>query len=309
MVTPQTEAPEIAKALGIERLFLKREDLHPLGSHKGRSIPPMIDMKVAEGAKDFAISSSGNAALAAVRHIQTRNATGDNLSLAILVGGHINEAKRRALAAEITDPRITIEENPRPLQTLFHMIKTDGKTSLRQSTDDEALVGYQSLAYEMAATPSLAAIFIGTSSGTTAQALVDYFMEQKQKMADNGGTGATSVPQINVVQTIDVSPIADEFGHAPDASDGASSLADAVIDKVAHRKEALVESLRAVRGSGWIASNDDIREAQRLLRDKASIDATPNGALGLAGLIRALKDPETKKTLSKGSVVCIITGR
>ncbi|HEU5114228.1 MAG TPA: PLP-dependent lyase/thiolase, partial [Candidatus Paceibacterota bacterium] len=250
MITPQKEAPEIARELGIGRLFLKREDLHPYGSHKGRSIPLMIDMKVAEGARDFVISSSGNAALAALRHIQKKNAeTGlindeiksrkkskepapdpsGGLTLTILVGSNMNKAKRAALEAELVDPRIKIEEVPRPLQALFNLIHA-GKESLRQSTDDEALLGYKTLAHEIASTPDLSAVFIGTSSGTTAQALADYFAEH--------GIGAA----VHIVQTRGVSPIARNF--AAEEYEPETSLADAIVDKVAHRGDKLSEALK-----------------------------------------------------------------
>ncbi len=290
MITPQVDAPEIAKELGLEKLTFKREDLHPYGSHKGRSIPLMIDMKVAEGAREFAISSSGNAALAAARHIQKRNFAGDNLSLSILVGERMNKDKRASLMAEIEDPRITIEETPRPLQALFSLIKKDGKTSLRQSTDDQALLGYETLAHEIASTPDLSAVFIGTSSGTAAKALADYFVTHDKPAA------------VHVVQVAGNSPIAREF--RAEESEPELSLADAIVDKVVHRKDALVEAVKKTGGSGWIAGNVDIRRAQSLL-SKENIDATPNGALGLAGLIHALGTGAT----FKGAVVCIVTGK
>ncbi len=167
MSTPQTESPEIAQELGVGKIWFKREDLHPLGSHKGRSIPVMIDMKHRKGADSFAISSSGNAALAAVREIQRLNKEGQDLKLSVLVGENINEEKLKILRDEIKDPRITIETSARPLQTLFGLIKIGGKESLRQSTDDEALIGYRTLADEIAPTPDLSAVFIGSSSGTT----------------------------------------------------------------------------------------------------------------------------------------------
>ena len=50
----------VERMLGIPSLYLKREDLHPLGSHKGRSLPYMIDKGLEEGLYRFAISSSGN---------------------------------------------------------------------------------------------------------------------------------------------------------------------------------------------------------------------------------------------------------
>ena len=70
MITPQEPFPALAKAVGLTDIYLKREDLHTYGSHKGRSIPVMIDHYLKEGSKNFAISSSGNAALAAALYVK-----------------------------------------------------------------------------------------------------------------------------------------------------------------------------------------------------------------------------------------------
>ena len=64
MITPHEEYPALASALGYKagkgaiRLYFKREDLHPYGSHKGRSIPVMMDYYREIGDRSFAISSS-----------------------------------------------------------------------------------------------------------------------------------------------------------------------------------------------------------------------------------------------------------
>jgi len=42
-ITPLEHYPTLAKAIGVSDLYFKREDLHPYGSHKGRSIPVMIN--------------------------------------------------------------------------------------------------------------------------------------------------------------------------------------------------------------------------------------------------------------------------
>jgi threonine dehydratase len=299
MVTPQVEAPDIARELGLDKLYFKREDLHPYGSHKGRSIPAMIDMKAAEGAKDFAISSSGNAALAALRHIQKRNAgvvpgkkgEKDFLTLSILVGPHMNPEKRKALESELYDEHVRIVDSPRPLQSLFNLVKGTKTESLRQSTDPLALVGYKELAAEIAGTPDLSAVFVGTSSGTTAEALSDFFIEHKKDI------------QVHIVQTTSLSPLAKAFRTEEGAEE--TSIADAIIDRVVHRRLSVENAVKKTAGSGWIARNDDIRRAQGLLREKAGIEATPNGALGFAGLLRALDAGEK----FPGAVVCIVTGK
>lgn len=289
--TPQTEHPELAAALGIPRLFLKREDLHPYGSHKGRSIPLMIDEKAAAGARDFAISSSGNAALAAVRHIQKRNEDLAGLSLSVLVGEGIGQEKLARLVSEIRDDRVTLTQERRPLQRLLDLVKGGRRESLRQSTDDLALLGYGALADELSAVPGLTDVFIPCSSGTAAQSIAQRLKDRGLKVS------------VHIVQTGACFPLAEAFDERPAAP--SPSAADAIVDKVAHRREALVALLKETGGTGWIASESDIAAAVQDLKTLAGIEATANGALGLAGLMRA----RAKGRIFAGTVACVITGR
>jgi threonine dehydratase len=72
-MTPIEHYSELAEILGLSDLYFKREDLHQYGSHKGRSIPFMIDHYSGRGDRHFVISSSGNAALAAGLHVAKLN--------------------------------------------------------------------------------------------------------------------------------------------------------------------------------------------------------------------------------------------
>ena len=288
METPQTEYPELAKTLGIPKLFLKREDLHPFGSHKGRSIPKMIDEYVRRGEKKFSISSSGNAALAAAKYIKEKNLNDANLLLEIFIGKNIPEAKKSALVS-LADEKIKVSEKERPLQAFLETIKL-GAQSLRQSTDDTALIGYESLAEEISEIPNLSAIFIATSSGTTAEALGGFFLGRKNP------------PEIHIVQTSSCHPIAEIFDKRKITEE--KSIADAIVDKVAHRREKVVDIVEKSGGSGWIVSNEEIKSAQEKLAP-FGVAATPNGALSFAGLTRAVS---VGKKFS-GAVVCIIGGK
>lgn len=293
MITPHSEHPSIASTLGIPRFFIKREDLHPYGSHKGRSIPVMIDTYTKKGMYDFALSSSGNAALAALRHIQACNSLGlgHPLSLSILVGEHINPEKKTLLTKELTDPRITLTETARPLQTLLSLIKGESRQSLRQSTDDTALIGYTALAEELLAIPDLSDVYVGTSSGTTAQALIGAFKSRNRAIS------------VHIVQTTTCHPLAESFDTTTGES-VESSHADAIVDRVAHRKATLTALLTETNGDGLIVTNTEIADAQTLLKQHADIQATANGALGVAGLMKA----RAQGAHYTGSVACILCG-
>src|SRR3989344_4757642 len=141
MITPQQEVPQLAKALGLSvPLYLKREDLHQYGSHKGRSIPIMIEQYAKGGATRFAISSSGNAALAALMYINEYNQkfTEGPLNLQIYVGENISDEKYQTLShfAQKNDLAsrdvISITKTDRPKQTVHMLDKRGEAISLRK---------------------------------------------------------------------------------------------------------------------------------------------------------------------------------
>jgi threonine synthase len=289
MITPQIESSELASLLGLQKLYFKREDLHPFGSHKGRSIPVMIDLKMKDGAKRFTISSSGNAALAAIKYVQKKNIEENaGLELTVFLGKNISLEKKQMLFDEVKDSRVKIIETDRPLQAQNKMAK-EGASSLRQSNDATALIGYHSLGFEIGGTPDLSDVFIGSSTGTTAQAIADHMIKHEKPVA------------VHIVQTTENSTLIDEHGEIHKEK----SIADAIVDLIGYRKDELAFAIQKTGGQGFIASNTDILKAQKLLEEKAHIKASGNGALGFAGLLKAL---DSGRKFS-GAVVCIITGK
>jgi len=319
MITPLEQYPDLAKAMGLSSLYFKREDLHPYGSHKGRSIPVMIDTYHAQGDTRFAISSSGNAALAAAIHVQKINKeklvarsqeSGEKtLDLDIFVGNHIAPHKLDKLQ-KYADEHIRILKKERPLQALIQAVH-DGARSLRQSDDDTALIGYEKLGEEIIEQfengekrkegkrkngkmeNKIGAIFIGTSSGTTAQALGSYFLSHSSPGA---------IPQIHIVQTSSCHPLADAL-NSYDGPDEKSD-ADAITDITALRKHALIPLIKKTGGSGWFATNEDIETARTLTLKHTGLDISTNSALSVAGALQAIYAGHP----IEGTVVCMICG-
>lgn len=296
MLTPQLKYPKLASALKLSGdLYFKREDLHPFGSHKGRSIPLMITRYAKAGWTNFVISSSGNAALAALLAVKGYNAKHKKapLTLKIFVGKKIAKDKQRMINDKtINDKNISINQVANPKQQAFLLEKSGLAKNLRQSTDNSALAGYEELAKELTKIKNLAAIFIPTSSGTTAEGLFLGFKNLNLK------------PQIHVVQTEACHPIASGFNPKLTAVNTSTSLASAIVDKVAHRKEAVIKAAKANGGAGWIIDDKEIKAAMRLAKKYARINISPNSALSLAGLKKAILDGWK----FNGAVVCLITG-
>src|SRR3989344_5618012 len=123
MLTPQPQAKKLAKALGLTAgLYLKREDLHPHGSHKGRSIPLMIQKYIQSGWENFCISSSGNAAISAAITVNEYNAkhTNSSLNLKIFVGKNIDSDKLKIIK-KLLNKSVLLKKTDNPKQTAFQM--------------------------------------------------------------------------------------------------------------------------------------------------------------------------------------------
>lgn len=285
-ITPLESHDDLAKEIGLTKLYFKREDLHPLGSHKGRSISFMIDHYVKQGDKNFVISSSGNAALAAAKYVIGLN---DDITLDIFVGNRINQDKLSKLK-ELENDKIRVLIKERPLQALAVAVE-EGRRSLRQSTDDIALIGYKSLADEIMQVNNVGAVFIATSSATTAQALAHNFIKNKRNI------------QVHIVQTSSCHPISEFF----DLYSGKEEIseADAIVDITAHRKDLVTKLINDTGGFGWISNNDDIHTAMNITMDITGIQISPNSALSIVGAMKASYEGYE----INGSVICIISGK
>lgn len=291
MKTPQLPHEELAEILGVKELYLKREDLHPYGSHKGRSIPVMIDKYMAEGKNHFVVSSSGNAAVAAAMEINRikHNNPHEDVSLRVYVGFKIDPRKLQQLKRHMSDV-VEITQTDKPKMRAMKEAREEDLVYLRQSTDKFAIDGYHQLAKELIHIPEISDVFVPTSSGTAAQGLAEYFNENGHNIA------------VHVVQTPACHPIATALGATPE--DGNKSIAGAIVDKVAHRKKAILKALEKNGGRGFIVDDKIVNEAMLMTKSYAKIDLSPNSALSVAGLIKAVSEGFEPK----GTVCCIVTG-
>ncbi len=302
MKTPQVPVPELAHSLGFAgEIWFKREDLHHHGSHKGRSLPLMIDDAVKLGFKKFVISSSGNAALSAAISIQNhnKNKPTDPFFLHIYVGKNVDPHKYTRLKNLCDEKYIILNQVDNAKQSALVEGHASDTKLLRQSTEDTALRGYYELARELNRIEGLTAIFLPASSGTTTQGLAEGFQKIEKPC-----------PALHIAQTPNCHPLVAAVAElknqpiAPTPESTQPSLAQAIVDHIAHRKETVAKAVVASQGDGWVISNEEIKAAIALVKKTTDIDLSPTSALSVAALMRALKNHRT----FSGAVVCIITG-
>lgn len=245
--------------------FLKRDDLLDLGCSKQRSIPFMIDQYISQGARKFAISSSGNAALVSAFCALQNNSVEE---LKILLSGHesfhISDEKIQKFISLLHLP-VSIEDFRKgfiyknihfqlvdnPKQKAFQL-GNDGYINLRGSTDDSSLWGFASLAFEIdAQCPQCDALFIPASSGTTVAGIYEGFKSMGK-----------SIP-IHVVQTTKTNALINKITQRTDIE--LDHPAQSIVDIVGHRRSEIETIINETKGAGWIINKQQVLQAKSII--------------------------------------------
>ncbi|MBU4369795.1 PLP-dependent lyase/thiolase [Patescibacteria group bacterium] len=288
--TPQKSYPSLSNKIGLSSLWIKHEYLNEAGSHKIRLLEKLIKDHLKKGQKNFVISSSGNAAIAAAHFLTKYVRTKSNLM--IFVSTNISAEKIQRLKKAIgACPDIEIKKVLRPKQQAFLFSKKYKAIFLRGSTEPTAPQAYYSLAKELSQIPNLRSIFIPSSSGVTALGLHQGFKKLKKKI------------EIHLVQTEKIHPLTRNFDHQ--FSPQKTSLADAIVDRIGLRKQEVNKTVQESLGSGWIISDKDLRQTEKLLQTNTNISIKSyNALLSLAGVIKAQK----RGWPFSGTICCLFTG-
>lgn len=140
MLTPLEEHEQLARAIGVECLFLKREDQTPTGSFKYRSALRQIEHLIERGIRSGVVSSSGNAAISLAHVMQE-----EGMRLFAFVSPKMMQGKLEALAQY--EP--VIVQSSRAMRLANYLSVHHRLPNLRPSVDDHAVIGFISLGEEL----------------------------------------------------------------------------------------------------------------------------------------------------------------
>ncbi len=164
-----------------------------------------------------------------------------------------------------------------------------GIPNLRSSVDDTSIEGYKSLAAELLEQlPECDAVFSYATSGSSLIGMTRFFLENKGR-----------VPEMHAVQSGTVCEIAEGFGK--------TKIDDTQVAGVGgirntRRKNEVIECIKSTGGSGWVASNDEIRNMKKILA-ASGIFAAPEACASVAAGVKGSHLYKWKK------VVIIISGK
>ena len=241
--TPLVQDRALAGWAGVRRLWLKREDLNPTGSHKDRGAVVQIKGCVERGQRVAVISSSGNAALAAATY-------GSRAGVTVVALLSPRTEPGRVVGLREAGARVLVTE--KPINFGIRLSRVCSWPDLRPSQSEDAVRGFRTLGEELAEQlPDGTAIVGYASSGTTFQALGEIVAERSARVA------------LHPVQAGLVNGLSRAFGRQ---GDGRRSLVGDLGVKVSARSETVIALVRGSGGQTWWVDDDAIAEAGEALR-------------------------------------------
>ncbi|MBP9759023.1 pyridoxal-phosphate dependent enzyme [Candidatus Dojkabacteria bacterium] len=287
-VTLNEGGTELEKVLiNSKTVFFKHEENNPNLSFKDRSMAYWISKYNELGKREFVISSSGNAAVSAISYCKLINA-----KLKVFVSKEIPKYKfENILKASESRNSIEITKSQKPKSDAIKYSKLNNCINLRGSEADFAIEGFKTLGYELyEQNKDIDAVFVCCSSGTSTIGLAQGY----NKIAGH-------IPQIHIVQTTKICPIASQFDKNYEKA--INSIANAVSDKIAKRKENVLDIVKSSNGFGWVVSDQEIIEAKKELVKLGIKVEGYNAYVSYAGYKKSVKQRGIYK-----NPVCIISG-
>jgi threonine synthase len=267
--TPLIEVPEIARWVGVDRLYCKYEGLNPTGSFKDRGMVVAVAKAAEEGAKILVCASTGNTAASAAAY-----AARAGLQAVVMVpsGG---VAPSKLLQARVYGARVL--EIQATFEGVLDVVQAAARTptvQLVNSVNPYRIEGQATGAYEIVdviGVPDVLALPTGNGGNITA------YWRGFTRYASLGRANGT--PRMLGVQAVGADPLVQ--GH-PIAEP--RTVASAIrIGRPATWDPAL-DAARDSGGRVMSVVDEKILEAQRELARREGIFCEPASAAPIAGL-------------------------
>ena len=283
-LTPLHDAPALAEALGVARVWVKDEALNPTGSFKARGMSAAVTRARGLNLPGLVAPTAGNAGAALAAYgaaagipvrvfaprttppaiLATIAAFGAELEL---VDGHIGDAGKLARAFAAAHDWFDVS-------TLREPYRIEGKKTMGIELAEQ--LGWRLPTH----------IVYPTGGGTGLIGMWKVFRE----MCDAGWLAEATLPSMIVAQAEGCAPIVRAFAAGADA-------AEAWQDPTTHASglrvpaplgdRLILRALRESRGDAAAVSEEAIRNATRELATVTGVDAAPEGGCTLA-VARAL---------------------
>jgi len=286
--TPLLDAPALARAAGVERVWVKEEGLNPTGSFKARGMSAAVTRAKGFGVKGLVVPTAGNAgaALAAyaasasiparvyapretpVAILNTIRAFGADL---VLVDGHIGDAGKQARA-------FAAESGYFDVSTLREPYRIEGKKTMGLEIAEQ-------LEWRL---PTH--IIYPTGGGT---GLIGMWKVFRELCTIGWLPRAVTLPRMIVAQASGCAPIVRAWVAGADRAtpwENPRTYAAGLRVPGPLGDRLILKAVRESGGDAVAISEDDIRSSTSAMARDTGIDAAPEGGCALAVLRTMARD-------------------
>lgn len=268
-----------------DNVWIKDESRNPTGTHKDRAFAYWISYWRERGARELAIASSGNSAVSAAAYCEKAGIRLRVFASERIAGEKLKNIQNHSCAV--------IHQSRLPRRDSIQFSQKRNVPNLLASKHDEGIEGYKTLAFEIKEqVPDAKHLFIPTSSGATITGIYRGFEALN-----------TDFPAIYAVQTAFTHPIAETFDK--DFHEESSSRAKAIVDRVAPRRERVLEILSKTNGGGYVISNKELANTMSYFDGAESVPGWQS-ALAFAGFLKWRKE-KAQSAMRTGPVVLVFT--
>ena len=297
--TPLVDAPRLAKRLEVRRLLLKDDTRNPSSSMKDRATAVALARATHIKSDIIATASTGNAAssLAVLSAATGKKAV-------IFCPKAVPQAK---LSQMLLFGARVVRVNGNYDQAFdLCAIAVDrfGWYSRNTATNPFLAEGKKTAALEIAEQldfQAISGVAVGVGDGCIFGAQYKGFSELKEWGYIN------EIPKLFGVQAMGSSPLVTAFNANADLVTPIEpeTFADSISVGVPRDQVKALRAARESNGAFIAVTDDEIRQAMRLIAQEGGVFAEPAGATGLAGLISLAKQGHLDKN---GTYVAMVTG-
>ena len=300
--TPLLRADNLAKELGVRRLYLKNETLNPSYTYKDRFATIAVSMAKYQGKHTIALGSAGNAAAA----LAAFAAKGGMECFVLLPPGAVQERARqiRSYGANLITMEETINDcilMAKQGEALFGWENVSTATCFHPW----AAEGYKTIGYEIGRQldfklPDWIVCPVGGG------ALLSKIYRGCQDMLALGLID--HLPRFAGVQAEGCMPLVQAYESGKSVADDwgtPDTIAFAIADVCTFESATVLSLLRSTGGTAVAVSDPEILEAMQVTGRKEAVLAEPASAVTVAGVKKLLNSGTISR---EESVCCIISG-
>ena len=304
--TPLVRSRRLGPELGMSHLYFKLETTNPTGSYKDRFGAAAISHMVAAGQTKCIATSSGNtgaalAAYCAAANIECRIAIVETAPMGKLKQMLSYGAKLARVRGFGTDPQITDDVIAR-----LQEIGQRPEWALQISAfvhSPLGMSGVQSVGFELAEQMQgrVDRVFCPAGSGGLCIATAQGFLQLHQQGQ------LPNCPRVECVQPEGNNTVAGPLreGAAKARSVNCTSTISGLQVASVIDGDLAVEACRATGGTGYLVTDEEVWETQKVLARTEGVFAEPAGAASVAAVVKARRAQQLD---ADEIVVCMITG-